>query len=403
MFIHWGLYSQDGCFWKGQDGKTEHMMRHLKIPLAEYAKIADGFNPVKFDADKWVRTAKQAGMKYLVITAKHHDGFAMFASKASDYNIVGPHPVSPRSHRGAGGRLPQARAEARPLLLPRARLAGPGRPHPRRLPQQQLGLPGRGQEGLFQVLRAQGQAAGARAPDPVRPIGIVWFDTPEKISPAQSEELLRLIRKLQPAAIVNARVGNRLGDYAVEEQKVPEGGQPQPWETCMTLNRHWGWHKMDSEWKSTEQLVRTLIDVTSKGGNFLLNVGPTGEGLIPAPSVERLAEVGRWMKVNGEAIQGSTSCPLDRPSWGRCTARTGRGGTTLLYFHVFDWPADGKLKLPPLASSGKVLSARLLAGKQPVAVRDEGGQVLLELPASRPDPLSSTVVVTVRGALASNP
>jgi alpha-L-fucosidase len=401
MFIHWGLYSQDGCFWKGQDGKTEHMMRHLKIPLAEYAKIAEGFNPVKFDADQWVRTAKQAGMKYLVITSKHHDGFAMFASKASDYNIVARTPF----RRDPIGELAAA-CRRHGLKLGLYYSLGrdwqdPDVPTRDGYRSNSWDYPDEGKKDFSKYFERKVKPQVRELLTQYRP-SIVWFDTPEKISPAQSEELLRLIRKLQPGAIVNARVGNKLGDYAVEEQKVPEGGKPQPWETCMTLNRHWGWHKMDSEWKSTEQLVRTLIDVASKGGNFLLNVGPTGEGLIPAPSVERLAEVGRWMKVNGEAIQGSTSCPLDRPAWGRCTARSSRG-TTQLYFHVFDWPADGKLKLPPLAAGGKVLSARLLGGKQPVALRDAGGQVLLELPASKPDPLSSTVVVTVRGALAHNP
>src|SRR2546423_15085854 len=157
----------------------------------------------------------------------------------------------------------------------------------------------------------------------------MWFDTREKISKAQSEELLQLIHRLSPDTIVNARVGNRLGDYAVQEQKIPDLGDPKPWETCMTLNGHWGYHKLDNNWKSTDKLVRTLIDVASKGGNFLLNVGPTGEGLIPAPSLARLKEVGQWLTVNGEAIYGTTAVAITPPAWGRLTKKRDANGTTL--------------------------------------------------------------------------
>jgi alpha-L-fucosidase len=403
MFIHWGLYSQDGSFWNGRDGTSEHMMRHLKIPLADYAKIATVFNPVKFDADQWVRIAKQAGMKYLVITSKHHDGFAMFRSKASDYNIVAKTPFArdpikelAAACRKHGLKLGLYYSLGRDWQDPDVPTRGGRRSNTWDYPDESKKDFARYFERKVkpQVRELLTQYAPA----------IIWFDTPEMISPAQSEELLRLIRKLQPGAIVNARVGNRMGDYAVEEQKVPESGKTEPWETCMTLNRHWGWHKMDNDWKSTENLVRTLVDVASKGGNFLLHVGPTGEGVIPAPSVERLAEVGRWMKSNGEAVHGSTACPLAVPTWGRCTAKAGPGGATRLYFHVFDWPAGGKLELPPIKGSGKVVSAALLAGNKKVEVQASEGKVVLGLPPGpAPDPLSSTVVVTVRGALALAP
>jgi alpha-L-fucosidase len=227
------------------------------------------------------------------------------------------------------------------------------------------------------------------------PLAVLWFDTPELIAPAQSEELLRLVREVQPATIVNARVGNRLGDFAVEEQKVPDaGGEARPWETCMTLNRHWGWHKTDTDWKPPETLVRTLVDVASKGGNFLLNVGPTGEGVIPAPSLERLAEVGRWMKANGEAIYGTSPCPLGKQPWGRCTSKPIPGGVRL-YLHVFDWPADGKLAVGGL--TGKVAAASLLAGRKRLATTSVPDGVTIAVPASAPDALSTTVVLTVKG------
>jgi alpha-L-fucosidase len=400
MFIHWGLYAQDGCFWKGQDGKTEHMMRHLKIPLTEYAKIAGEFNPAKFDADAWVRTAKDAGMKYMILTSKHHDGFAMFGSKASDYNIVARTPwkrdpvkelaAATRKH---GLKLGVYYSLGRDWQDPDV----PTRDGYR---SNTWDFPDESKKDFAKYFERKVKPQVRELLTQYGPIAIMWFDTPETITRAQSEELLRLIHELQPGTIVNARVGNRLGDYAVAEQKIPEGGQPQPWETCMTLNGHWGFHKMDSKWKSTETLVRNLVDIASKGGNFLLNVGPTGEGLIPAPSIERLREVGRWMRANGEAIYGTTACPLGKLAWGRCTSKpAGDGGT--LYLHVFDWPADGKLLVPGLKA--RVEAATLLVGKKRLAIKPDGDGVALSVPSAAPDALSSTIVLKVKGrVLADN-
>jgi alpha-L-fucosidase len=145
------------------------------------------------------------------------------------------------------------------------------------------------------------------------PIAVLWFDTPERISQTQSIELLGLIHRLQPDCIVNQRVGNRYGDYRVAEQNIPAGGYADAWETCMTLNRHWGYYRGDEEFKSTETVVRNLVDIASKGGNFLLNVGPTGEGVIPAGSVARLRAAGQWLARNGAAIYGTSASPLGQP------------------------------------------------------------------------------------------
>jgi alpha-L-fucosidase len=398
MFIHWGLYAQDGCHWKGQDGKTEHMMRHLKIPLVEYAKIAGEFNPTRFDADQWVRTAKGAGMKYMVITSKHHDGFAMWASQSSDYNIVARTPWK----RDPIKELAQATRKQGLKFGVYYSLGrdwqDPDVPTKEGYRSNSWDYPDESKKVFARYFERKVKPQVKELLTNYGPIAVMWFDTPELITKAQSEELLRLIHSLQPDTIVNARVGNRLGDYAVQEQKIPEGGEPHPWETCMTLNGHWGFHKLDQNWKPTETLVRNLIDIASKGGNFLLNVGPTGEGLIPAPSVERLAEVGRWMKVNGDSIRGSGACPLAKLDWGRCTRKASGDGSTL-YLHVFTWPADGKLAVP---LTGKVVSATLLAtGKKlPVKVAEQG--VTVSLPAAAPDKLSSTIVLKVKAALAAN-
>lgn len=400
MFIHWGLYAQDGCFWKGQDGKTEHMMRHLQIPIAEYEKIATEFNPVKFSADEWVTIAKNAGMKYMVITTKHHDGFAMFESPSNDYNIVKRTPFK----RDVIKELAEA---CRKQGLKFGVYYSLGRDwHDPDVPtsvkpdgsrrSNTWDFPDEDKKDFTKYFERKVKPQVRELLTQYGPIAVMWFDTPERISKAQSEELLALIRKLQPECIVNARIGSRLGDYAVSEQKIPDSGDTQPWETCMTLNKHWGYKKGDEDWKPTETLVRNLVDITSKGGNFLLNVGPTGEGIIPAPSVAHLAEVGAWMKVNGEAIYGTTASPLkSQPKWGRVTKKVSKDGATL-YLHVFDWPKDGKLAFPEV---GTVESVTLLADGRKLPASASGGMVNLVVPPIAPDKISSTVVVKIKGAI----
>jgi len=401
MFIHWGLYAQDGCFWKGQDGKTEHMMRHLQIPIAEYEKIATEFNPVKFSADEWVRIAKDAGMKYMIITSKHHDGFAMFDSPSHDYNIVKRTPFKRdvikelteacRKHGLKFGVYYSLGRDWHDPDVPTSVKADGNRR------SNTWDFPDEDKKDFSKYFERKVKPQVRELLTQYGPIDVMWFDTPEKISRAQSEELLALIHKLQPDCIVNARVGNRLGDYAVQEQRIPEGGDPQPWETCMTLNGHWGFKKGDENWKPTAALVRNLIDIASKGGNFLLNVGPTGQGIIPAPSVERLREVGDWMKVNGEAVRGTTASPFKESfAWGRCTKKVAKGGTTL-YLHVFDWPSDGKLLVPGLRSA--VTSATLLVGEKKLAASNSAEGVIITLPQASPGKISSTIVLKTHGQL----
>jgi len=402
MFIHWGLYSQWGCHYPGADGtllngKTEHMMRHLRLPLALYSTIAGVFNPVKFDADEWVRIARAGGMKYIVLTAKHHDGFALWNSAASDYNVVQRTPWKrdvvqelAAACRRAGLRFGLYYSLGRDWSdpdVPTTRKADGNRR------SNDWDWPDEGAKDFSRYFERKVKPQVRELLTRYGPIDVLWFDTPEQIKPEQSVELMRLIHSLQPACIVNQRVGNRYGDYRVAEQEIPASGWTDAWETCMTLNRHWGYYLGDEDYKSTETVLRHLIDIASKGGNFLLNVGPTGEGVIPAGSSERLREIGGWLARNGQAIYGTTASPIKSPGWGRLTQRKVADGV-VLYLHVFSWPADGKLSLA--LPEAEPLAATLLDGTPLTVARRADGLEIAALPPDAPDRISTTIVLRLR-------
>ena len=203
--------------------------------------------------------------------------------------------------------------------------------------------------------------------------------------------------KLQPGIITNNRLGGGYkGDFQTPEQKIPPTGLDYDWETCMTMNRVWGYNKDDHEWKSTETLLRNLVDIASKGGNYLLNVGPTSKGLIPEPSVERLKEIGKWIKVNGDSIYGTTASPFVKLDWGRCTKKVTNKGATL-YLHVFNWPSDGKLVVPGVKNKFKKIY--LLDGKKKLkaSINDQG--ITIKVPETAPDKIDTVIVLEVTGDL----
>jgi alpha-L-fucosidase len=380
MFIHWGLYSHDGCYYKGKDGLTEHMMRHLQIPLADYAKIADDFNPVKFDANQWVTIAKNAGMIYLVITAKHHDGFAMYNSPSSEYDITRKTPF----RRDPVKELAEACARqglrfgvyyslGRDWQDPDAYTKDGRRSNTWDYPEED-------KKDFGKYLERKVKPQLRELLTQYGPIAVLWFDTPESINAKHSEELVELIHSIQPACIINSRVGNKLGEYEVSEQEIPESGDIKPWETCMNFNNHWGYKKNDEEWKPTRVLLENLIDIASKGGNFLLNVGPTGEGLIPQPSVDRLQEIGRWIETHGESVYGTSSGPLQKQVWGRTTMKSDKGHTKV-YLHLFEWPKDNKLEIP---LKNRTVKATILNQGKKLKAACSGSSIIIALPP-KPD------------------
>jgi len=402
MFIHWGLYAVPAGEWNGQtvNGISEWIQHKAPIPVADYEPLKDVFNPVQYDADEWVRLAKNAGMKYIVITSKHHDGFCLWNSGQTDWDIA-------------------STPYKKDLLKP---LADACEKYGVRLcfyhsimdwhhPDYSLKKPYRGNadnpapdmDAYTDYMKAQLKELLTGYGD----IGVLWFDGEwEKAwTHERGVDLDDYLRAIQPSLIINNRIdkgrkgmagmnkeGDFRGDFGTPEQEIPHIGFPGvDWESCMTMNGSWGYKVSDNNWKSTDTLIRNLVDIASKGGNYLLNVGPTAEGLIPAPSIERLEEIGAWMAVNGESIHGTSASTLPELEWGRCTIKEGKG-TTTYYLHVFDWPEDGKLVVPGLKGG----AATMLDVGERLEVITTGGGCEIDLGSIRPDPIDGVIKVEIK-------
>ncbi len=410
MFIHWGVYSVPAGNYHGQPvkGIGEWIMNKGKIPLPEYQQFAKGFNPVKFDADAWVKTAKDAGMKYIVITSKHHDGFAMFDTKASPWNIVqaSPYGKDPLKDLAAacrkyGIKLGFYYSQAQDWNNGGSAIGGKwdsGQEHDMGGYIDKVAVP-----QVKEICSKYGEF-----PD------VIWWDTPTGMNTNRAQKLYDAVHALRPNVIQNNRLGGGYkGDTETPEQKIPAQGFPgRDWETCMTINNTWGYKRDDENWKSAATLIRNLCDIASKGGNYLLNVGPDSTGIIPHPEVERLEAVGRWMKVNGEAIYGTSATCFGgelgqavkaKDGYGRettvssgndwrCTTKPGK-----IYVMIFNWPASGKITLSGLES--KVTKAYLLADRKDLKFSRMAAGVTIDLPADAPDKVASVVCVEIADAV----
>jgi alpha-L-fucosidase len=394
MFIHWGLYSVPAGEWKGKPvaGLGEWIMNRARIPVKEYEQLAHQFNPVKFNAEEWVTIAKNAGMKYIVITAKHHDGFAMYHSKVSKFNIYDATPFKrdplkelASAAQKAGIKLCFYYSQTQDWHEPDA--VG-----------NDWDFPEESRKDFRRYLEEKVKPQVRELLTGYGPIGLIWFDTPRNMTREQSQELADLVHKLQPDCLVSGRVGNGVGDYdSAGDNQISVGQVRRDWETPVTMNDTWGFKKDDRNWKPTSILIQQMIQVAGRGGNYLLNVGPTSEGLIPPASVERLAQVGEWLKTNSEAVYGNgpSPFPYELP-WGLLTTRAER-----LYLHVFDWPRQKELVLFGLKS--KVRRAYLLSNRTKLKFTEQEDARLdhhslsIRLPAAAPDTHDSVIVLELLG------
>jgi len=389
MFIHWGLYSHLAGEWKGQkvEGIGEWIMKRLNIPVEEYEKIAGEFNPTDFNAEEWVSLAKEAGMKYIVITAKHHDGFAMYHSKCSKYNIVDATPFKrdpmkelAEACNKAGIKLCFYYSQAQDWHDPDGYGYGP-------VPDEEKNFERYLEEKCKPQIRELLTQYGE--------IGLIWFDTPMIMSPEHSQELAELVKSIQPNCLVSGRIGNQFGDYmSTGDNRIPTLPYYGDWEVPATLNDTWGYKKDDNNWKPPEQIIKLLVKINSRGGNYLLNVGPDGKGVIPKPSVDILKRVGKWMAANGESIYATKPVPVfpyDYELEGIMFTRK----PYKLYMHVFDWKKN--IGLHCLAN--KIKRAYILATGEEIEFNQQyvpslkQHRVSFMLPDEKPDDIDSVICI----------
>ncbi|QNK64704.1 alpha-L-fucosidase [Pedobacter sp. PAMC26386] len=416
MFIHWGVYAQWAGVYHGHEqgrGGAEWIMNRSKIPVDEYQAKAKEFNPQSYDPDQWVKMAKDAGMKYIVITAKHHDGFALFKSEASKWNIADATPYGKDLLKPLASACKKYGVKLGFYYSHAQDWNNPGGAAARKLMKEGWANPDSTQIDAYTLAHnghwdpAQEAATFDQYIDQVSvpqvkelltnygDIAVLWWDTPTNMTDQAASKLQELL-KLQPNIITNDRLKrpNFPGDTKTPEQKIPGRKEldGKDWETCMTMNGTWGYRTKDTNWKSTAVLIQNLVDIASKGGNYLLNVGPKPDGTFPQESIQRLDEIGKWMKINSEAIYATKANPLADIEWGRITAKE-TGEETILYLTVLNWPKDGKIEIPGL--NNKIKSATLLADGQPLTFNKS----IITVPVSAPDSIASVIKVKIKGKI----
>ncbi|HMU46026.1 MAG TPA: alpha-L-fucosidase [Chitinophagaceae bacterium] len=404
MFIHWGLYSVPAGEWKGSTNHAEWIRTTAQIPLKEYDQFLSRFNPVHFDAEAWVQMAKDAGMKYITITSKHHDGFCLWDSKETDFDVM-----STPFKRDILKELADACRKIGGVKLCFYHSIMDWH-HPdynqRREWEKDRPTEGTDRNRYISYLKNQLKELVTNYGD----IGVLWFDGEWENfwTHEDGKDLYNYVRSLKPDIIINNRVdkgrggmagmtseGDFGGDFGTPEQEIPETGLPGvDWESCMTMNNNWGFNKADKNFKSTKDLIRNLVDIASKGGNFLLNIGPKADGTFPQESIDRLKAIGDWMKVNGESIYGTSASPFDHIEWGRVTQKQS-GTKTKLYLHVFAWPKDDMLQLNGIAN--KPLHIYELANNKELRFDKKDNTIYIHLPSSAANDINTVIVLEIEG------
>jgi len=448
LFIHWGAYSVAGAeaSWSIMAPKLAGAMFGTQVTITEeeYVNLPSQFNPVDFNPDEWVRLAKEAGMRYIVITSKHHDGFCMFDAPGTDYKIT-------NTPYGKDICLELSQACARQGMPLGFYYSPPDMHHPgyrdisKPVAVTWTGEPKRKQWAEYldymeshirKLLTDYGDVA------------VMWFDGLTNHGKYEPERFHKLVHELSPKTLINDRLGDGY-DFITPEQFIPKNGIParsgkpnpsldpggdgffrlvsslstkpliggwlrkqvakygegtleltkvhqepypsperfQPWETCMTMGGSWAYNPQETNWKEPKLLIQNLVNVVSRGGNYLLNVGPTPRGSFPPEAIERLQHIGRWMKNYSKSIHGATYTPLQGQAWGQATRNGDR-----IYLHIFNWPADGKLIADSFPGQARTVS--LFAG-QPLAFTQSGTRLEIMLPSQSPDPDLSVLTVEI--------
>ena len=411
MFIHWGAYSHLGGVWQGEPvrGYAEHIQRIRKIPIPVYKEqVVARFNPVRFDADEWMRTAKRAGMGYFIITAKHHDGFAMYDSEVSPYNIVDATPFKRdpmRELRDAAKRHGVRFGFYYSHAFDWGEENGAGNDWDFQNPGGDLRL--HGTEWwvdtpalLPRIKRYVDEKSIPQVQELIRKYDpdIMWFDTPSKLPPEENLRILRAAREAKPTLVINGRGVQgvpggpeaRFGDYANTADRpaelIPHEGD---WEAIPTTNESYGYHSADLTHKPAEHFVQLLAKAAARGGNLLMNIGPMGDGRFDPKDMTILNGIGDWMDKYRESIQGTTRTPLPPQVWGHSTLKGAR-----MYLHVFDWPKDGKLRVAGLQSDLREARLMSVPGAAPLPFRTIGNaDVEIDVPRAAPDRWDAVIIL----------
>jgi alpha-L-fucosidase len=413
MFVHWGVYAYLGGTWQGQQvkGYAEHIQRILRIPIPVYREqVAGKFNPTEFDADEWIRAAKEAGMGYFIITAKHHDGFGMFDSAASDYSIVKATPFK---------RDPMKQLKAACVkyglkfgfyyshAFDWGEANAPGNDWDYQNPGGDRNLHGgrnwwvSSPELVPKARRYVDEKAIPQLLELIRDYDpdILWFDRPHKLPDSENLRVLKAVRQAKPDIVINGRLVRGCGDYASTADRPAEFAPHEgDWEGIPTTNESYGWNQNDRSHKPPGHFIQLLAKAAARGGNILMNIGPMGSGKLDPTDAAILQGIGQWWQVNGEAVRGTTRTALPVQAWGEST----RKGNTL-YLHVFEWPRNGKLVLGGLKN--QVKRAYLLADANRASLPAERFNPLdvrLTVPTAAPDKVDSVVVVECVGEVAAD-
>lgn len=397
MFIHWGIYSNIANKWKGKTyyGISEWIMhpRRAGIPADEYMAEAEKFNPINFNAPAIAKLAKDAGMKYIIVTSKHHDGFAMYDSKSNDFNIVKASPFA----RDPMKELAQACKEEglgfgfyyshnQDWTFP----GGNGGPKTTK---------GGKNVGFDYYFKNKCLPQVEEITTQYGDIAIVWFDTPGNMEKKYVEELVDIVHKNQPNALISGRAGHGLGDYkSLGDMNIPTKNEEGLWETVDVTNDSWGYAWYDQNWKSPKRILTSVISTVARGGTYMLNVGPKPDGSIPIEAQESLRASGEWIKRHPQVIYKAEASPWGHAlPWGDVTISNGK-----LNLCVYDWPLDGELSLPGLQN--QIKSATLLTGtdRKSIGTSRKNDWVTFYLPPNRPEKLVTVIEVELIGDLVVN-